>query len=477
MATAEASKEAYSISPSVGTGTQDVIISLSKNTGDKRTYTLTAKTASGKTATLTVVQEASATGAPIVLQYTGTAIPASYVGKTIYVGDGKGSVEYYMEYGKISWISSSKIEIDVSGYTKSDIQGIYEDLSWGDLCEYDELYFGISSGDDPEASWTPIFKCVDNGDYATTSNNLAESINASYGGTSATIVCTSLIVLPSVIHRQLFMWGGPFCVGTTEYIIQQYWSTIYVVFSDGAGNEVSLNGDPYMRGYEYQGIQINYLEYDQLSAFYNTMSGSSYTLTVSNSSGEQLYSIKLDKSTLLQFRNNSWDSYGSGDIEWVFKKKFVSFMGTLYVDASAILSDGVIGLFVETNTGTDYLVSVTQYRYTGKEVVNLLGDNPFTIEIAPQEYFSSIKIATAAEEGTDVEDINTWDYIVTSIQGNNGFNAHVQARERDDEIIMDTQTEIDSDSLIFIDDLKCSDESIVEFSEMDEDDIYYMLYA
>ncbi len=476
MATAE---PGFSFSPVKGTGSQIINITVPKNAGNKRTYTITAKTANGKTATLTVVQEAAAASSThIVLQYTGTAVPASYVGKTIYVGDGKDSVEYYAKYGKIAWISSSKIEIDVSDYTKSDIQGIYEDLSWGDLCEYDELYFGISSDGKPEASWTPIFKCVDNGDYATTSNNLAESINASYGGTSATIVCTSLIEIPSVTHKTLKLKGGSFCVGNLDDIIDSISgkNLTFTLTDDNSSNTVSFTCNSYeITISENSGTEISWDDYDNVQAFYRTMSGASFSLEVTDDDGNTIVNEPTISKDALEVFACDFDSHDT-TIVFEFGRKAISFEGTLYVNADQYISSyGLIGVFLNCSSGNRYFVKTLEYNYGAQDSINLFEQSAI-IEIDADDIPESLEFATTDDTSlSDVENIDNYTTTVSYIQPNND-EAVVNVTTLEYAILVEGQT-VSYDSCIkFSEVMYCPDMSRIDFINQNEYDNYFWFY-
>lgn len=467
--------------PASGQGTQTIAITVPANTGNKRTYTLTATTASGKTATLTVVQEAAAvTSTHIVLQYTGTTIPSSYVGKTVFVNDGKDTAGYYTKYGKIAWISSSKIEIDVSDYTKSDIQGIYEDLSWGDLCKYDELYFGISSNDNPKSSWTPIFTCTDKGTQKTVSDNLANALNSSYNGAEYDpISCISLIKTPSVTHKTLKLKGGAFCVGNPDDIIDSIsGKNLIFTLTDGgnSSNAVSFTCSSYeITISENSGTEIYWEDYDNVQAFYRTMSGNAFSLGVTDDDGNAIVNAPAINKDALEVFAGDFDSHDT-PIVFEFGKKHVSFEGTLYVNADQYISSyGLIGVFLNCTSGNRYFVKALEYNYGAQDSLNLFEQGSI-IEIDSDDIPESLEFAVTDDASmSDVENIDNYTTTVSYIQPNND-EATVKVTTLEGVTIIEGYTVSYDSCMKFSEVMYCPDMSRIEFSGQDESDYYFWFY-
>ena len=167
-------------------------VTAAKNTSTSaRSGSITVKSGS-LSKMVTISQEgANVTGADIVLTFTGTTPSGISVGQVFYLSMDSGStVEFYQPMGTIKGITTGAITIDISSLSKSDVDRIYNDLYNGDMIEMNEIFFGVSAEDDPEADWNAILKTTEVGSYTYTSQYVAEVLLAAYNGQEQDVKCT-----------------------------------------------------------------------------------------------------------------------------------------------------------------------------------------------------------------------------------------------------------------------------------------------
>lgn len=186
--------------PTSGTGNATVrIISLKNKSTVPRSQSFTVVSGTGIRRTITVNQE-GVKGKYLCLSFPNTDLSQILeVGQSFFVSlDGPDEVisENTLKIGTIKSFTSGQIIIDLSGYTDTDIDLIYDELNTESLSEQDLLYFGVGVGDDPTAQWFPVVKTTETsgaaGTYNYASEYVAESISQSYNGTPITLNCTAV---------------------------------------------------------------------------------------------------------------------------------------------------------------------------------------------------------------------------------------------------------------------------------------------
>lgn len=178
-----------------GAGNGAVIITALQNTSTSpRSGVITVRTGS-ISKVVTVTQEgAAASKGKITFLYTGEEIPQKYVGYRLYIGNSKvGSPEFYADYGEIESITDTDLTVNLDYLDSSALENILVTIN-GDMAETDDIYFGISPSDDPEADWIPLLYVNDPGDEDFTNQNMAAKIQSAFNGTNEIISCESLVV-------------------------------------------------------------------------------------------------------------------------------------------------------------------------------------------------------------------------------------------------------------------------------------------
>ena len=145
---------------------------------------------------ITVTQEgAGATKGKITFRYTGAQIPQEYVGYHFYIGIGTiitEFAEFYADYGEIESITADTVVVNIDNLEESNINTIVSIIE-NDMTDKDEVYFGISSSDDPSSEWVPLLSTTDSGGESYTSGNMAVIIQNAFYGADEAISAKSLI--------------------------------------------------------------------------------------------------------------------------------------------------------------------------------------------------------------------------------------------------------------------------------------------
>lgn len=192
------------VNPSSGTGAGIFKITFAQNTStSSRSGIVTVKSLSGLTHEIQVTQAGKATKGKITFIYTGGEIPQKYVGYNLYIGDSKvGSPEFYADYGEIESITANTLVVNFDNMTQENLEMTLTTIHT-DMVELDDIYFGISPSDDPEAEWVPLLYVTETGSESYTSDNMAVIIQNAFNGISEVIDAESLVT-PS---EPMCSWG------------------------------------------------------------------------------------------------------------------------------------------------------------------------------------------------------------------------------------------------------------------------------
>lgn len=183
------------VNPSSGTGAGVFTITFAQNTStSSRSGIVTVKSLSGLTHEIQVTQAGKATKGKITFNYTGGEIPQSLVGYNLYVVESETSPEFYAEYGQIESITTNTVVVNFDNV--NDLETILNTIN-SDMAEMLELYFGVSSSDDPTIDWVPLLLANDPDDKDYVSQLVAAKIQYAFNGLNDEISCESLIT-PSV---------------------------------------------------------------------------------------------------------------------------------------------------------------------------------------------------------------------------------------------------------------------------------------
>jgi hypothetical protein len=164
----------------------------------------------------------------ITLHFVGTLSTENYIGKTIYASIYDGSkAEFSQEAGIIKNVTSSTVVIDISGMSQTQIDIFYNDFVSGDQIEESNVYFGLSSDEDPTVSWQPFLKTTETGIYDYATEYVANIWKQAYTGNSKTIECEILNEPQHIVVQASFELAN---------IIVPY-----EVFSDASLSEVIFN--------------------------------------------------------------------------------------------------------------------------------------------------------------------------------------------------------------------------------------------
>lgn len=177
-----------------GAGNGTVIITALQNTSTSpRSGAITVRSGS-ISKVVTVTQEGAATTkGKIAFRYTGAEIPQKYVDNILYVTDIKtGSSDSYSEYGTIESITSDTVLVNLGDIDESKLQGIINTIS-GDMPDMAELYFGVSSSDDPGIDWVPLLLVNDPDDKESVTEFVIAKIQIAFHGMNELINAESLI--------------------------------------------------------------------------------------------------------------------------------------------------------------------------------------------------------------------------------------------------------------------------------------------
>lgn len=183
------------VTHSSGTGAGRFIITLAQNTStSSRSGIVTVKSLSGLTHEIQVTQAGKATKGKITFRCTtGEEIPQKYVGYNLFIGDSKvGSPEFYADYGRIESITADTVVVNFNNMAQANLEMTLNTIHT-DMVEMDDIYFGISPSDDPEAEWVPLLYVTETGSESYTSDNMAVIIQNAFNGISEVIDAESLI--------------------------------------------------------------------------------------------------------------------------------------------------------------------------------------------------------------------------------------------------------------------------------------------
>lgn len=177
-----------------GVGNGTVTITALQNTSSSPRSGVINVRAGSISKVITITQEgAAATKGKITFNYTGGEIPQEYVGYNLYIGDSKvGSPEFYDNYGEIESITAGNVVVNFNNMDQANLEMTLATIHT-DMVEMDDIYFGISPSDDPEAEWVPLLFVNDPGGEDFTSNNMAVKIQSAFNGTNEVISAESLI--------------------------------------------------------------------------------------------------------------------------------------------------------------------------------------------------------------------------------------------------------------------------------------------
>lgn len=200
----------FTLSKKSGSGNDTIAITAQPNTSTSpRSAVVTVRAGSiSKTLTLTQEGRQQATKGKITFRCTtGGEIPQEYVGYRLYIGDSKvGSSEFYADYGEIESITAGNVVVNFNNMAQANLEMTLTTIHT-DMVEMDDIYFGISPSDDPEAEWVPLLYVTETGSESYTSDNMAVIIQNAFNGISEVIDAESLIT-PSVTDV-VCSWGIP----------------------------------------------------------------------------------------------------------------------------------------------------------------------------------------------------------------------------------------------------------------------------
>lgn len=194
------------LSQSSGSGNGAVVVTAAKNVSTTpRSGAITVRSGS-ISKVVTVTQEgAAATKGKITFTYTGNEVPQKFVGYDLYIGiSNDTSTEFYADYGRIESITADDLVVNFDNYGS-----LEENLATinSDMAETDELYFGVSTSDDPSTEWIPLLFVNDPGNKEFTNQNMAAKLQSAFNGTNETISSTS--VAPSEPTDVICSWSMP----------------------------------------------------------------------------------------------------------------------------------------------------------------------------------------------------------------------------------------------------------------------------
>lgn len=185
----------FTLSKKSGSGNDTIAITAQPNTSTSPRSAVVTVRAGSISKTLTLTQEGAAApkGKITFRCTTGGEIPQEYVGYNLYIGDSKvGSPEFYADYGKIESITAGNVVVNFNNMAQANLEMTLTTIHT-DMVEIDDIYFGISPSDDPEAEWVPLLYVTETGSESYTSDNMAVIIQNAFNGISEVIDAESLI--------------------------------------------------------------------------------------------------------------------------------------------------------------------------------------------------------------------------------------------------------------------------------------------
>lgn len=184
----------FTLSKKSGSGNDTIAITAQPNTSTSPRSAVVTVRAGSISKTLTLTQEgAAAPKGKITLKYTGEEIPQKYVGYNLFITDIKtGSSDSYSDYGRIESINADTVVVNLDDVDEATLEGIVNTIN-GDMADIMDLYFGVSSSDDPGIDWVPLLSTRDAGDKQFTNQNMAAKIQSAFNGINEIISCESLI--------------------------------------------------------------------------------------------------------------------------------------------------------------------------------------------------------------------------------------------------------------------------------------------
>lgn len=215
-----------------GAGNGTVIITALQNTSTSPRSGVITVRAGSISKVVTVTQEgAAATKGKITFEYTGGEIPQKCVGQSLYFADADISPsDSYGEFGKIESISASTLVVNIEYMDEFYLDTNLETLN--SLSYLGELYFGITSSDDPTIDWVPLLLVNDPDDKDYVTQLVAAKFQNAFNGLNEVISAESLIA-PSVTDV-VCSWSMPstrlLLAGTTQAVLDEA-SVSYVNFS------------------------------------------------------------------------------------------------------------------------------------------------------------------------------------------------------------------------------------------------------
>ncbi len=185
----------FTLSKKSGSGNDTIAITAQPNTSTSPRSAVVTVRAGSISKTLTLTQEGAAApkGKITFRCTTGEEIPQEYVGYNLYIGDSKvGSPEFYADYGEIESITADIVVVNFNNMAQANLEMTLATIRT-DMVEMDDIYFGISPSDDPEAEWIPLLYVTETGSESFTSDNMAVIIQNAFNGISEVIDAESLI--------------------------------------------------------------------------------------------------------------------------------------------------------------------------------------------------------------------------------------------------------------------------------------------
>ena len=181
------------VNPSSGTGAGIFTITFAQNTStSSRSGIVTVKSLSGLTHEIQVTQAGKATKGKITFEYTGGEIPQKCVGQSLYFADNDVSPsDSYGEFGKIESINASTLVVNIEYMDEFYLDTNLETLN--SLSYLGELYFGITSSDDPTTDWVPLLLVNDPDDKDYVTQLVAAKFQNAFNGLNEVISAESLI--------------------------------------------------------------------------------------------------------------------------------------------------------------------------------------------------------------------------------------------------------------------------------------------
>lgn len=297
------------------------------------------------------------------------------------------------------------------------------------------------------------------------------------GSTAKTL--QSVIIQPVATHKTLKLKGGPFCVGNPDDIIDSIsGKNLTFTLTDGgnSSNSVSFTCSSYeITISENSGTEIYWEDYDNVQAFYRTMSVTSFSLEVTDDDGNAIVNAPAINKDALEVFAGDFDSHDT-PIVFEFGKKHVSFEGTLYVNADQyISSSGLIGVFLNCTSGNRYFVKALEYNYGSQDSLNLFEQGGI-IEIDADDIPENLEFAVTDDASmSDVENIDNYTTTVSYIQPNND-EATVKVTTLEGVTIIEGYTVSYDSCMKFSEVMYCPDMSRIEFSGQDESNYYFWFY-